>query len=400
MSAGEGGYTDELATTNFFPLRDDKSEYVHIDATGTAMQWLTEASPLITGVMIAGNYGRPGGNCIDEWGEFVFLPKAKTQEESVLSLFADNGPHVQAHIVKQLTTGRIAKYRMKLPTGNQTDFEVLDGTNDAGGEWINIQTAGHEPYFREFGFNLAGFQARGSQYIQGVYLSFVSGPNTAPQEHPWPDPRASDTLDSMYRCASLKASARYHVFRRMVRTALRGSLRAMLNERVDRVIIAAISCGIYADEERYRSKIRREYPELCREVILSLYKEQRHWKETHRFSDVLIPTWFSNGSLYGPCKHGEDCPNELCKYEHRACGYEDCSQRDTCPFIHPCKHWDSCTNAKCRFAHPRSRKGSSKGRRKGKGKGSRKGKGKGGRDVSLHQASPVSNGKVKTRFKI
>ena len=407
MSAGEGGYTDELATTNFFPLRPRKSEFVRRGATGMAVEWLTMASGLVTGVMIAGNYGRPGGKCIDDLGNFLFMLDADTQEESALSFIANNGPNILAQIVEKLTRGGIAKYRMTPPKGKETDFEVLDGTDEDGGKVVNIQTAGHELYRREFGFHLTGYQALGPQQIQGVYLSFVSGPNTAPQDHPWPDPRGGDTLDSMYRCASLKASARYHVFRRMVRTALRASLRAMLDKGVDRVIIAAISCGIYADKERYRSKIRREYPELCREVIRALYKEQVAMKKTHRFSEVMIPTWFSNGGLYGPCQYGEACPDSVngwCDYEHGVCPFgERCYNGDTCPFIHPCKHWNTCTNAECRFAHPARCRNKApcpdptckyRHVRGGKGKGKGKGK-RGGGNVSLPQASPGMH-----RFKI
>ena len=345
MSAGEG---DVVEKTLYWPLRDHPDDYIAPGATGKALEWLEGRSGPTTGVIIAGNYGRPGGGCIDVDGNFVDCTGVDTQEESVLSFFAAKSETIKKTIVTNLTTGTIGTYRMGLPKGEQTDFDVRDGTDHNGGELVNIQTAGEELYRREYGFVLSGAAIN-------IYLSFVSGPNTSPQDDPWPDPRSSRKLDTMYRCASLKASAKYHVFRRMVYTALWASLNKMLDLKLNRVIIAAISCGIYADKQRYRSQIRREYPDLCREVIASLY--ERH---NHRFTEVLIPTWFSDGTLYGPCRFGMYCdkigPNGRCPFKHVNCRYgDDCRIKDTCPYLHPkpCKYGNKCRNKyECPYSHP------------------------------------------------
>ena len=294
MSAAEGG---DVRVTEYFPLDSTNSdEFILVGKRGKAVNWLNRDNADKCGVMIAGNFGRPGGACIDKNGRWKDHTRSKTHEESVLSFFANDNETIQTQIVKTLTEGTIGnQYRMALPRGDQRDFMVCDGTDEHGGNWVNIQTAGDELYRREYGFDIVGYKSEQGN-DKAIYLSFIAGPNAATQEHPWPDPRQSDTLDSMYRCASLKASAKYHVFKRMVGTALRASLEKMIEKKLDRVIIAGLSCGIYADEFTYRPKIRREYPELCREVIAALYLEH-----THRFTHVLRGYFWLQVESCGNC---------------------------------------------------------------------------------------------------
>ena len=155
--------------TTLHPLPDDKSQFLLRGANGKAMKWLADDDGAV-GVMIVGNFGRRGGKCMDEYGNFEELPDADTQEESALSMFVHYNRNMKAVIEGGLTTVG-GNYRMDPPNGDETDFLVhLD--NNPNGKMDNIQTAGPEIYSREYGFWLDGWLSR-KKRPKGVYLSFA-----------------------------------------------------------------------------------------------------------------------------------------------------------------------------------------------------------------------------------
>ena len=62
------------------------------------------------------------------------------------------------------------------------------------------------------------------------------------------------------------------------------------------------------------------------------------------------------GKRVEPCKHGKDCWDESCRFNH------------------DCKYWDGCYDEACKYSHPWDK---AKGRGKGCRKGCWKGEGKG-----------------------
>ena len=65
------------ANTQIDDMWEDLDEFIRVAATDTAASWLTDALGPV-GVMITGNFGRPGGGCIDDNNKFVFKQSAKT----------------------------------------------------------------------------------------------------------------------------------------------------------------------------------------------------------------------------------------------------------------------------------------------------------------------------------
>ena len=132
MSAAEGG---DVRETKYLPLYSNNSEeFILVGKRGMAVNWLKRDDIGKCGVMVAGNFGRPGGSCIDRNGRWEDHRHSDTQEESVLSFFANDNETIRTQIVKTLTEGTIGnRYRMVLPTGDQRDFMVCDGTNEHGG---------------------------------------------------------------------------------------------------------------------------------------------------------------------------------------------------------------------------------------------------------------------------
>ena len=113
-------------STTFFPVHENPNEFIKKGATGKAVHWLQDKNGSV-GVMIAGNFGRPGGACMDSADQFVFQHKAHTQEESALSFIADLDKRNLKEIARQLgRSGFGSKYRMMPPNGTPNDFLVLD----------------------------------------------------------------------------------------------------------------------------------------------------------------------------------------------------------------------------------------------------------------------------------
>lgn len=323
------GAEDSSDSPKYRPMSDEKGQFVRVGAEGGQAVTMLQDGLGPVGLMIAGNFVSPGGSCM-QWVEyelglwslqFVADPGSRKQQESALSFIVHENEAVHAAISEKLSHGTIGKYRMKPPKGDETDFLVFDGSDETGGKEVDCQTAPPDLYGREYGFWVPNYKRPGPTWTpKEVYLSFVAGPNANMSILPstWPDPRETDggwdDLDGRYRTCSLNAWGSYRVFKNMVRTALRASLESMTKQTpaLKRVIIAALSCGLDAGPD-YKRKIREEYPDLCREVIQSIHDDIGY-----TFDEVIIPTFFADGSLYGPCPYGAGCRNKEtgCLYTH------------------------------------------------------------------------------------
>ena len=293
-----------------FPVPDSSSEFIKVGATGRAVQWLQdEAGPV--GVMIAGNFGRPGGACMDSNNQFEFHSHARTQEESALSFIATLDPSNLHTIARELSAGVGSRYRMQPPEGTSDDFAVLD----ANDELVDIQTAGPDMYRKQYGF-----------WVEpDVYLSFVAGPNAKHPGGAWPSPRPAyqGKLDTVYRTASRPAMESYDAFKQMVRNAIWSSLVAMREQGLERAIIAPLSCGIYGGE--HKDRLRSEYYQLSidvlgevelshgafKEVLVPEYRDQRRddhqscWIDPDGEEAIDTVHWLPSG--VARCKYGADC---------------------------------------------------------------------------------------------
>ena len=218
---------------------------------------------------------------MDSRNQFQFKHNVKTQEESALSFIAGLGTCNKEEIAKQLgsSSGVGSRYRMQPPNGTQEDFAVQTGNSHT--DYANIQTAGPALYQRHYGFWVGPSSGSG----QGIYLSFVAGPNAKHPGAKWPSPRPAQRgkLDTTYRTASRAAMESYDIFRQMVQYAVWASLVAMREQGLQRAIIAPLSCGIYGGD--HQERLRSEYEHLCIDVLEEV-------EATHgAFKEVLVPVF-------------------------------------------------------------------------------------------------------------
>jgi len=242
---------------------------------GQPLAWLFDREGAV-GLMVCGNWMRPGGATFNPQGEFSLMLYAKTQEEAALSFLASLNQHWLNQVICGLTDamGSMAS----APKGDETDFNVKlpDGTS------VNIQKAVPEFYRRE----IYRFWA-GPTDGRGVFVCAVGGPNAKCPQEPWPKPRPSQDgkPDTVYRTTSAPCIHNYHVFKKSVANAVEAFLVSAHEQRVKRVIIAPVSCGLYAGN--HKDRIRSEFHEICLQAL--------HEVETSHgacFGGVLIPRFY------------------------------------------------------------------------------------------------------------
>ena len=272
------------------------------------------------GLMIAGNFGRPGGATIDyESGRFLPKPKVKTQEESLLTFLAWEGmgryenptQTIQDQLSGKVSDGFLKSW-MRYPNNDPTDFLVWNG-KEMNPEWptkgyVDIRYASSDLYEREHGF----FLKRAQQTAHSsVYLSFVAGPNCGPNERgeafpDWTKPvrsrqakfkdRAKTTrlLDTTYRTIAFSARSTHDAsmkrnspglleFKAGVQSALYGSLIGCAKAGCKRVIVAGVSKGIYAGP--YQEWIDRCYFGWFMQALRRFESESR----CTPFTQIFVP---------------------------------------------------------------------------------------------------------------
>ena len=282
----------------------NSDEFINASASmgsSLGLRWINEGP---VAVMIASNFGRPGGECsVMKWSDrekkryFTFQPHASsaTQEESVLTYIHSLTDRTE--IPKILNRFRL-RYGMGNATESMQDYlvkkvELNGGCQNQPGTF-NVRTSGNaSDYAREFGDKVRIIPPIGRSRVavpHQIYLSFVTGPNaSAPPAGGarWTSrlPRVSGhitPLDTKFRTISYAALDDYGVFRKMIMAALVASLSTMACQQYHRVIIAPISTGVYAGH--WKDRVRLDFYTICLEALGHTYK-----KNLFRFQDVLIP---------------------------------------------------------------------------------------------------------------
>ncbi|KAJ1463875.1 hypothetical protein T484DRAFT_1758513 [Baffinella frigidus] len=165
------------------------------DTRSDGIEWITATPDPINGhnfkvgVMIASNMGRPGGSCYrpitNSYAQFIPIPAAPTQEESVLS-FIQMRARDKTSILNGLN--ELQLYAMSYPIGDDSDFNVARTPSQIkassnGEPNFNVNTSDNAAdYAREFGFDVTvdGIATRKSRSsCHNIYLSFVAGPNAS-----------------------------------------------------------------------------------------------------------------------------------------------------------------------------------------------------------------------------
>ena len=258
------------------------------------------------GVMIAGNFGRPGGASMGDTREFVPKRKADTQEESLVTALVECGKYASP---KRTVVGKLSgddhdgfdKSWMCPPECHPNDFLVWDGTFPAiwpHTGYRDIRTAGAALYGRENGFWL---QHNGDSTFghSNAYISFVAGPNCGGdlEEEVEPRPPIGTKLDTMYRTTAPRIRSAHATragegeFRECVVWALFGSLRACHTQGCKRVIVAGVSKGIYAGP--YADLINSNYLEWF--TLAPKYLEDDLGRNA--FDHVLVPVSRTDNSI-------------------------------------------------------------------------------------------------------
>lgn len=108
-------------------------------------------------------------------------------------------------------------------------------------------------------------------------LFFCAGPNAGAKGQP---------RGSMARTLNLRASRpeEYAFFRSCVQASIRAGLDAMISERIDVVLVARVSCGIYAGPHRRR--INAEFLQLVDDL---LQEQVGNRKRGRYFNRVIVP---------------------------------------------------------------------------------------------------------------
>lgn len=277
----------------------DFSEYKHNPILG-----ILDQNGAI-GIMIAGNFARPGGACmqiIDSQSKlckFKSCPHAKTQEESVLSCIYEIHKDNEIIMLKQLQHFT-SIFGMSMPKGDKNDFYAID----SAGQNFDIQKSDDvKKYSREFSFWAKSPNSQNKK--NGILLSFVNGPNASSScdNSNWPDPRKpvidKETkqikLDSVYRTRSLYAIVDYNIFREMLMTAMISSLCDMARKNLRRVVIAPLSCGLYAGP--WFQTVRKHFHSICiqcLEIAFQVIKKEQnvvHCQQKYLFKTVWIPIY-------------------------------------------------------------------------------------------------------------
>jgi hypothetical protein len=282
-------YVMDMKNIDEFITTRNANRMVHGTGNTLAIKWILEGP---VGVMIASNMGRPGGACSKMetnplTGQIKFkfqeLPNASTQEESVLTCI-NHFVNSKTKIEKQLSYF-MERYGMKPATGNPaTDFLIKrkDGSKfDV--RWCTTPSE----YAREFGSSIPIYNPMIGVDTHDIYLSFIAGPNAATPSNgnlraraARTDPSGRIELDTVFRTISIPAHDDYMLFKKMISAALVGSLNKMADLRLERVIFAAPSAGIYAGI--FQEQIQREYYELCVDAL-------HHVRRGYIFNEVIIP---------------------------------------------------------------------------------------------------------------
>ena len=249
-------------------MKNDKN-FLKKGMSGRPNQWVM--NDINVGVMIAGNYGRPGGATMDT-GVFTSIPNTKTQDESVLSYlhsFAGN-----SKIIETKLNESYEKYAMEKKNPNDVDYYNATGLD---GNKFNIKNAGPEKYKDElFGF----FVNNGKGDSNAIYISYVAGPNASIFKS-----NPDKPFDTMHRTQSSMAKDNYSVFVEMIANAMMASLEGMNKNGVQKAIIAPLSTGVYAGN--HKSHIKTDIETISKNVIFAFLNKYR----SSTITEFIVPSF-------------------------------------------------------------------------------------------------------------
>lgn len=237
------------------------------------------------GVMVAGNSGKPGGALGGPNGlkpDAVHL-RHKTQEEDVLSTWmqAEADPDdatMQADLFRRTIFGR---WGMLNPRG--TDPATVQGVNYADCDQAS-------QYADAWVVRNAVLSKRGNPSAPFVAdLVFVGGPNRSA--------KGRDASSSTTRTLNKRCAADYPFFKSCVKAAVTAGIDAMIGEGVNVALIAPVSCGIYAWNDRdandkagrnFQQKLRREFKGLVEDILDAHAPGCTHPRSDY-FHSIFIP---------------------------------------------------------------------------------------------------------------
>jgi len=272
---------------------EDKNFYVHVDAKRThgpefpidyVSGYTNQPSAERVGVIIASNIGRPFGECNTGTG-FTSKPKAKTQEESAMSVVNNilwdktKTTLMDIHNVPDI----IKNFTLK-PNGS-FEIPLFERTN---GEIPNAH----------IGLRVADYSKTLSIDIRPaknllVVLAFAPNAgeltSTCTQTNPAgvcphaPRTPRNGKLDTVYRTRDHRAATDYAYFKECLVAALTAALIECIIKGVTVVIIPAMGAGLYAGPHCDRLKIDYFTEIVERALLLTRARD--------RFSKIFAPDY-------------------------------------------------------------------------------------------------------------
>jgi len=254
--------------TNLKPYNDSATleNWQTIGGAGTA-SWLVSNDRSFKqdkhkiGVVVAANHGLPLGGLTDSTGQKLKETittdklKLKTQEETVTAnwMITSCGTDYEQQN-KQANDTVFRKWGLKEEIHANTDTETIQGID---------YTTSIEPHdYSDCWIVEDACLTAVSDYqlLEGseskVNLIFSAGPNAK---------ISSDPTGSMQRTANILSFTNYQHFKECIKSALRGSLDAAAKTNISHVLLAPISCGIYAGT--HKTQIRNDFNEIIKEIL-------------------------------------------------------------------------------------------------------------------------------------
>lgn len=284
-----GNQVDDLYRD--LPIRRDNSDYRMTSdriAQGGAVnvgREIVERNPHAkVGVMIAANSGLPGGALGKRPGAVTPADLTiSTQEENiwanaVLTACGTNSAR-QLQFNRETIGGKWGM--VDGPVGNSRmtkqgiDFTQTVDPEDYNGVFVVKDAALSQITARD----AQGFKRLVPNTAYPVVFAFADSINA--------NESSGTPTGTMMRTLNYRAVNDYEFFRECVKTKLRSALDAMASEGVTDVLVAQLSCGIYAGN--HKARINSEFYPILQEVLEE--EVGPDGEERGRFfSDVVVPT--------------------------------------------------------------------------------------------------------------
>ena len=217
-----------------------------------------------SGIVVASNYGRPGGACIQFSDQnnvyFERHPQAKTQEESLLSFITQGNLGLENKFMQQFRP-LFKEYSMdRIPNDLPSEFWFLVYPFGKKKGAVDIRTRDNvlkrSLYKREFGID-----------FYGKYYSFVCAPNASQRNltndqivSTIPKDEKSLKLHTMQRTAVNTDYFTYDDYKGGVENAIAAALSAIDAHQKKYVYIPPLGCGVYAGI--FVDKIKRDIRDI------------------------------------------------------------------------------------------------------------------------------------------